>query len=1005
MTSSDPLLGQTLGSYRLERLLGRGGMGQVYLARDLHLGRVVAIKVIESRLRENTAYHERFAREARSIAAWSHPNIIQIYEAGEQDGLSYFVMEYLQGDTLRDLLNRYAAQGALLPHDEIIRIGLSLAHALDYAHHRGVIHRDIKPANILLAGGRVVLMDFGLALDASLGSQGEVLGSAHYIAPEQARRSSEAVPQSDLYSLGIILYQMLTGSLPFDDPSPTSLAVQHLILPPPSPRAINPAINARTEAVLLKALSKDPALRYASGEALMSALADAIQRPAEVVELPPLPPEAGELAAAPADPLIGRQIYEFVLERMLGRGGMARVYLGRDTRLNRSVAIKIIDPSYQADDSYAHRFEREAQTIARLEHPNIVRLYRYGEADGLLFIAMQYVEGEDLRTRLQRGALPPQEILRITRDLCAALDYLHVSGVIHRDLTPANVILDETGRAILTDFGLALLTEQGTAGEIFGSPYYIAPEQAISSAKAVPQSDIYALGVILYQMFTGQVPFDSPQPMEVALLHMIQTPVPPSQVHPGISPEVDSLILRAMAKDPKDRPANGAALARELALALGEPDGMTLSAASSRTLPVPPKPDPAAPPSPLSALRRLPPRALYALLVVCLLASSLIVRQVLTSAQFFVAGYLPLLTASPGPALSPTAWLRSSATPSPATATPSAVHTSTRPISTRVSPSATLPSPTALATPEAAATVAPPPPASPLPTSTPSATTNPLETPTITRTPLSLALRRVDQMPMVLIPAGAFVMGAMDRDTLAETDERPAHLVKLEAFAMDQHEVTVAQYVAFLNLIGKHAPDACQGFTCVLTKSELFESHILWAGGSVYWVEDGYDNWPVNNVTWYGAETYCERMGARLPTEAEWEYAASGYKIERALKRIYPWGDEKPNPGRAIFAADFNALQSVDALPEGASFFGVLGMAGGVWEWVADAYDEIYYAIGPIENPLGPRSGMRTPRVLRGGSWASPDYDLRLTNRRSSDPLAFKEIGNDAGFRCVQSTP
>jgi len=202
-----PSLEQLLGPYRLEKILGRGGMGQVYLAQDTLLGRNVALKVIDAQLRSDPAYIGRFVREARAVAAWNHPNIVQVYDAGEQDGWYYFVMEYIEGITLRDLIAQYAARGLLLPHDLALRIGQALGRALDYAHLRNVIHRDVKPANVLIAGdlntptGRIVLTDFGLALDASSGSLGEVAGSAHYIAPEQARRSSDAAPQSDLYSL------------------------------------------------------------------------------------------------------------------------------------------------------------------------------------------------------------------------------------------------------------------------------------------------------------------------------------------------------------------------------------------------------------------------------------------------------------------------------------------------------------------------------------------------------------------------------------------------------------------------------------------------------------------------------------------------------------------------------------------------------------------------------------------------------------------------------------
>src|SRR5262245_19851 len=268
--TNDSLVGRRLANYQIDRPLGRGGMAQVYYGLDVKLRRPVAVKVIDARYRDNPSYAERFVREAQAIATWRHENIIQIYYADDQDGFYYFVMEYIDGMDLSQLLAQVKRQGKLLPQAEVLQMGRAVASALDYAHRRGIIHRDVKPSNILVAkDGRVVLADFGLAMDAEQGSMGEVMGSARYVAPEQARNSSSAVPQSDVYSLGVVLYEMLTGQVPFDDPSSAALAVQHLTLPPPPPRQINPNLTAETEAVLLKALRKKPQERYSSASQLL----------------------------------------------------------------------------------------------------------------------------------------------------------------------------------------------------------------------------------------------------------------------------------------------------------------------------------------------------------------------------------------------------------------------------------------------------------------------------------------------------------------------------------------------------------------------------------------------------------------------------------------------------------------------------------------------------------------------------------------------------------------
>lgn len=292
----DPLLGQQLANFRVERLLGAGGMAQVYFGRDVIIQRPVAIKVIHTAQRGKSSIAKRFVQEARMMAKWRHDNIVQIYYADHHpDGFFYYVMEYVDGSDLASILSYYAEAGELMPIADVLHIVRSVAGALDYAHSHGVIHRDVKPSNILIAeNGRVLLGDFGLALDTRDRSYGEAFGTPHYISPEQARRSADALPQSDLYSLGVLLYEMLTGVVPFDDPSHAALALQHLSQPPPSPRSFNPDLSAAVEQVLLKALEKDPRKRYQSGAELMKALERALsskdaRRPAGKTPLPPIP--------------------------------------------------------------------------------------------------------------------------------------------------------------------------------------------------------------------------------------------------------------------------------------------------------------------------------------------------------------------------------------------------------------------------------------------------------------------------------------------------------------------------------------------------------------------------------------------------------------------------------------------------------------------------------------------------------------------------------------------
>ncbi|MDM8528391.1 protein kinase [Anaerolineales bacterium HSG24] len=292
---NDSLIGRQLANYKVERPLRRGGMAQVYYGIDVKLKRPVAIKVIDARYRDQPDYAKRFVREAQTIAVWRHENIIHIHYADDEDGFYYYVMEYIDGGDLSDLIAQYVDQGKEIPQTEILRMGKAIASALDYAHQRGVIHRDVKPANVMIASdGRVVVTDFGLAMDVDIGSTGEVFGSARYVAPEQARNSSQAVPQSDVYALGIVLYEMLTGTVPFDDPSSAAVALQHLTMPPPPPRTLNPKLNEATETVLLTALNKSPQHRYQTGQSLMEALEAALKHNSTVAAVPSATPPSPE---------------------------------------------------------------------------------------------------------------------------------------------------------------------------------------------------------------------------------------------------------------------------------------------------------------------------------------------------------------------------------------------------------------------------------------------------------------------------------------------------------------------------------------------------------------------------------------------------------------------------------------------------------------------------------------------------------------------------------------
>ena len=260
------------GRYSLLRSLGSGGMGQVYLAQDEVLGREVALKVLWERLAGSEEFVERFRREARSVAALSHPNIVSVYDQGRsEDGTYYIAMEHVCGGTLKE---RIVAEGPL-DDREAADVAIHISEALGAAHEGGVIHRDIKPHNILLTdSGEVKVVDFGIARavsQASMTGTSFILGTAHYLSPEQAKGEPTG-PASDLYSLGVVLYEMLTGVAPYEAESPIAVALKHVSAPPASPRAANPDVSEGMDAVVTRLLAKDPADRHADTDELVEDL-------------------------------------------------------------------------------------------------------------------------------------------------------------------------------------------------------------------------------------------------------------------------------------------------------------------------------------------------------------------------------------------------------------------------------------------------------------------------------------------------------------------------------------------------------------------------------------------------------------------------------------------------------------------------------------------------------------------------------------------------------------
>lgn len=301
----------------------------------------------------------------------------------------------------------------------------------------------------------------------------------------------------------------------------------------------------------------------------------------------------------------------YELQAPIGQGGMATVYRGRDRRLGRPVAIKLLHSYYANDDEFLQRFQHEAMSAAHLSsHPNIVDVYDVGQDGDQNYIVMELIEGEDLKTLIDREApLPPDRALTIAAQVAEGLEYAHRRGLVHRDVKPQNILIAPDGQVRIADFGIAkshLSTAVTQAGMTFGTADYISPEQA-QGLNATPQSDLYSLGIVLYEMLTGRLPYTGDTPMAVAIQHIQKSPAPIRQLNPSISPALDALVMRAIAKDPQQRPVSAKAFAQEIREYLAGRYQPTIIA----PVPQPPRPQPVQTRQPPPATTRQPVQPSY----------------------------------------------------------------------------------------------------------------------------------------------------------------------------------------------------------------------------------------------------------------------------------------------------------------------------------------------------------------------------------------------------------
>jgi serine/threonine protein kinase/formylglycine-generating enzyme required for sulfatase activity len=576
------------GKYHILREIGSGTVSTVYLAMDLTTNEVVALKVMHAELTEEGQFLARFRREAKLLEKLDSPYAVRLLDYGEVEGLNFITLEYVPGRTLDQVLED---EGPLEVERALV-IARQVAQCLADAGAVGIVHRDLRPANVMLtAGDAVKVMDFGVAAGAGLSrlSSSGIVGTPHYLAPELAE-GEKATARADVYSLGVMLFEMVTGQRPYHAEDAASIVLKHLREPIPSTRQLNEEVSKEVDGLVAKCLAKHPQERY-----LPLQLVRAIRDLVEEVEVGP--GVEGVLA--------GQTLGHYQLLERLGRGGMATVYKAYQPSLDRYVAVKVL-PAYLAHEpGFAARFRREARAIARLNHPHILPVHDSGQEGELSYIVMRYVEAGTLKERLGEP-LDLATTVEIMAQVGKALDYAHWRGIIHRDVKPSNVLIDEEGVALLSDFGLARMAEATVkitkTGVGVGTPEYMSPEQA-RGVEVDERSDVYSLGIMLFEMLTGRVPYEADTPIAVVIKHLT-APLPlPRKINPAVPEPVERVILKALAKDSADRYQSVGQMVEALQEAVAEaPVPAEVAPPPPPPVAVEKKPEPEVAPSPLAEL-------------------------------------------------------------------------------------------------------------------------------------------------------------------------------------------------------------------------------------------------------------------------------------------------------------------------------------------------------------------------------------------------------------------
>ncbi len=657
---------------------------------------------------------------------------------------------------------------------------------------------------------------------------------------------------------------------------------------------------------------------------------------------------------AKAQNLLNKQVGKYLILNEISRGGMGIIYLGKHATLNRYAAVKMLFPHLAGEINFVKRFREETKAMAKLKHPNIVDLYDYVEAFDTYFIIMEVVVGRSLESMLKEsGPMDAEPAIDIIRQILKALESAHEKGVLHRDVKPSNIMVNDQGFVKVLDFGISKIIggENLTqTGFMVGTPQYISPEQA-QGAQVLAASDVYSAAIVLYEILAGQPPFIASTPVGVIMSHIKDAPPKPRKINPNIPPQLEKIILKGLEKKPGKRYAS----AREMLDALDN-----FKPSQTGEIPIPEEFLKDRKEEDLAVSETVIARKLESVSTTLLpntqddqetrimpessqetiqapeadldfTAEQTPIKTSITLSKWqkislFSIGILMVVMGSvlggtqSGRTLVGNSWNSMVSVFSKAETVEVKIEASRFAISADIASDR----------------------------------------------------QSILGIKFVKLAACTFMMGAKP-GTTGSLDDSPDHEVRLDSFFISKYEITYGQYQMFIMDMNRSLPSS--------------------------WPEntDQFQNKPVTSITWVEAYLYCKWLSSktglkfRLPTEAEWERAAYS-------SGIYPWGDRYKSKMANTSDSGQNSPVDVGTFSDDRSLAGVCDMGGNVREWIQDYYSMSVYATSKNDNPSGPSTGSK--RVLRGGSFKRNYKDARVTRRDSHNP---HKSADDIGFRIVLS--